>query len=222
MIIGIFGEDMSVPNEKNDSAEPEQAEASDGLEMLVKALREDLVGEQKKSSDLSKRIMYLQADIINLQKQAEREIAEARESVSARYLLELVSVKEDLERAISLGSEKSQKSIVDGLKVLLSRVDSTLRMNDVERIEISAETKFDHRIHEAVAYSESKDKKDGSVLSVVSNGYKYRGRVLKPALVEIAREEAPSTSQLGVGAKANKEELKVTVTSEEDKLRPES
>ena len=155
---------------------------------LITALQRDLDNERGRNSDLSKRMLYLQSDFANLQRQSEKRISEAKDETKLRFIEELISVKEDLERAISFATASSLAALFDGLRMLLSRIEGSLRSEEVERINASLGSTFDPRLHEAVAYSEGDTEKDGIILSVVSNGYTMRGKVIKPALVEVARQ----------------------------------
>ena len=156
----------------------------------ISKLQQALNDEKKKSQELSKRILYLQSDFVNLERQFERKAAEARDEVRNRFVQELISIKEDLERAMSFEKISTDISLFDGLKMLLSRIEGSLHSEGVERINASVGAKFDPRVHEAIAYSEGNAEKDGTVLSVVSNGYTMRGKVIKPALVEVSRQNA--------------------------------
>ena len=160
-----------------------------GKEMseFIVSLRRDLENERKRNLDMSKRMLYLQSDFANLQRQSERRIAEAKDETKLRFIEELISVKEDLERAMSVAKASSPATLFDGLRMLLSRIEGSLRSEEVERINASVGSTFDPRLHEAIAYSEGDTEKDGTILSVVSNGYTMRGKVIKPALVEVAR-----------------------------------
>lgn len=192
--------DKPVPRSNNDSERPLSASVSDiqSEKPLLKdeeseinrieELKNELESERKKTADVSKRILYLQSDYINLQRQYERRIAETRDETKLHYLQELISVKEDLERALSIGKTTNSSALMDGLRLLLSRIEGTLRMDEIELINVSPGSLFDIRLHEAVAYSEGNHEKEGTVLSVVSNGYTMRGKVIKPALVEVARQ----------------------------------
>jgi molecular chaperone GrpE len=155
---------------------------------LVATLRKELENEKKKNSELSKRMLYLQSDFANLQRQSERRIADAKDETKLRFIEELISVKEDLERAMSVAKSSSSGILFDGLRMLLARVEGTLRSEEVERINATSGTAFDPRLHEAVAYSDGDPEKDSTILSVVSHGYTMRGKVIKPALVEVVRK----------------------------------
>ncbi len=178
-------------SEKDSSAnavpETSQETVSDPPEKQLSSLKRELESEKKKNQELSKRLLYLQADYANLQRLAERRIADAKDETKLRFIEEMVSLKEDLERAMSI-VKGSDSALFDGLRMLLARIEGSLRSEEVEQIKASAGTLFDPRLHEAVAYSEGDSMAEGTILSVVSNGYTMRGKVIKPVLVEVARQ----------------------------------
>jgi molecular chaperone GrpE len=197
-------------------------------------LRKEIDTERKKSSDLSKRILYLQSDYINLQRQNERRIMEVRDETKLHYLEEMISVKEDLERALSIGKGSNPSVLMEGLRVLLSRIEGNLRMDDIEMINASPGVPFDIKFHEAVAYSEGNHEKDGTILSVISNGYTMRGKVVKPVLVEVARknravepcmEDEPVNNRdpetVRKGSETTKSDEGITTTKESKETRKE-
>ncbi|MGI0078713.1 MAG: nucleotide exchange factor GrpE [Nitrososphaerales archaeon] len=176
----------------NQDAQSHEEAKPDPVEERIRKFQTELEEERKRSSELSKRMLYLQADMLNLQKQSDRMESQAREDATLRYVLELASIKEDLERALSVAGKDIPPTVRDGLSMLLLRIDSDLRAESVERITVNPGSDFDPRVHEAVAYTEAKDRKDGCVLSIVGNGYTCRGKVIKPALVEVARQNPSS------------------------------
>ncbi len=156
---------------------------------ILRKLESELELEKGKSSEISKRILYLQADLINFQRQTERKIEDAKTETAIRFVESMVSIKEDLERALFVvtSSKDASHTLVEGLRMLASRVDSVLKGEQVQRIAVSEDSPFDIRFHEAVSYSETSGMKEGNVVSVVSNGYTMKGKVIRPALVEVAR-----------------------------------
>lgn len=182
-------------NYTKEEAVPEQPVSDQpNLEALlsqVDKLESELEAEQRKSSDQLNRIKYLQADLINMQRQADRMISESKIKVKLDWILEIISIKEDLDRALkSASSEKS--ALVDGLRLLSSRIENDLKAEQVKQIKIDSDTKFDPRYHEAVASRETDDKPEGTILSIVANGYTIDGKVIKPALIEVARRKPES------------------------------
>jgi molecular chaperone GrpE len=156
---------------------------------LEKQLDEKLRAEIEKSAELQRRALYLQADLVNYQRQTERRIAEARDETSVKYIEEFMALKEDLERALAIASEsKGSKALAEGLEMLIVKVDSLLESESVRKIAVPEDSPPDPLLHEVVGYSSVPGKKTGTVTAVIRNGYTFKGKVIKPALVEVARD----------------------------------
>jgi molecular chaperone GrpE len=174
--------------------EPSEAKES---EPEIKLLKKELEEVLKKNNDLTNRMKYLQADIVNLQRQSDKMLVDVRNQARFGLILELISIKEDLERAMNAEVYASNlDSLIEGLKLLQTRIESTLKSEDVSAIRVNLGSKLDPRLHEAVSSKSIPDKEDGAILSVISPGYVVAGKVLKPALVEVARMRRLSKEDL--------------------------
>ena len=179
-------------------AETKEKNPESKSEMLAKevaALENDLELERRKSVDLANRMRYLQADIANLQRQSDRRVSEVRNQVKLAWILEIVSIKEDLDRAVGVARETHDKSaLLDGLSLVASRIENILRLEAVEVIRADVGVRFDPNLHEAVAFQESENGVQGTILAVISPGYSVEGKVIKPAMVEVARSKEKKKS----------------------------
>lgn len=185
--------------------------AGKNIKSVVEDLLKELKQKDEKISELSSRMLYLQSDLVNVERSNQRKIREAREETRLKFIVTLISLKEDLERAISISSTSSSKNLFDGLNMLLSRLKDILRQEGVARIDVSPGSRFDVRLHEAVGYSTGES--DGTISSVIRPGYVLESKVIQPALVEVVRRES---SPLQDSTKEEKEielENKVSRTS---------
>jgi len=168
---------------------------TEDLRSQIELMRKEVETERKKGVELTNRMKYLQADLVNLQRQADRTVAEARNQVRLSWILELISIKEDLERAIKVVTPSDNRNLVNGLNLIVSRLESIMKSEEVDRIAADPGSKFDPRIHEAVAYQETEDQEQGRILSVISPGYTTGGKVIKPTLVEVTRRMKAKLSE---------------------------
>jgi len=164
-------------------------------EQRLTNLTKELEAERRKNSELSRNMKYLQADIVNLQRQTDRMLVDVRNQSRTSLVLEIISILEDLDRAIAASSSSNHETVIGGLKMLHSSIEARLRREDVERIKIEKGSKIDPRLHEAVAFREVEGEEDGSILSVISFGYTMGDKVIKPAMVEVARSVARRSQQ---------------------------
>jgi molecular chaperone GrpE len=182
-------------------------------------LKRELEQEHQRSSDLANRMRYLQADIVNLQRQADRRVSEVRNQVKLTWLLEIISIKEDLDRAVGVarGSDK-ESSLLDGLLLVSSRIENILKLEDVKTIPAELGGRFDPNHHEALSYQESETKEHGTILAVISPGYSIEGKVIKPAMVEVAKrkekKKAAENSKF-VGADSKEIEIEEAATKKD-------
>ena len=168
----------------------------------IETLESELELERRKSADLGNRMRYLQADIANLQRQSDRRVSEVRNQVKLTWILEILSIKEDLDRAVAVAKENREKStLLDGLLLVTSRIENILKLESVEVVRAEVGEIFDPLRHEALSYQESDSEENGTILAVISPGYLVDGKVIKPAMVEVARrkqsegEESPRTER---------------------------
>jgi molecular chaperone GrpE len=173
--------DLDTPSKKSETGR---------LSRQIEILQSDLDLEQRKTADLSNRMRYLQADIANLQRQSDRRVSEVRNQVKLTWILEILSIKEDLDRAITVARDGHEKSnLLGGLVLVTSRIENILKLESVESIKADVGGRFDPSLHEAVAFQEIESKEQGEILSVISPGYLVEGKVIKPAMVEVSRRK---------------------------------
>lgn len=162
----------------------------ESLAREIHDLKKELEQERQRSSDLGNRMRYLQADTVNLQRQADRRVSEVRNQVKLTWLLEIITIKEDLDRAVGVARKSDKESgLLDGLLLVSSRIENILKLEDVKAIPAELGGRFDPKHHEALSYQESETKEHGTILAVISPGYSVEGKVIKPAMVEVAKHK---------------------------------
>lgn len=167
---------------------------------------EDLDALRRKAAerdDFHDKMLRALADYQNLVRRIDRERAdiemERTRSVAGAFLTGL----DDLARLLSAPAGNEQ-ALRDGVRIVLKAIRKALQTCGIE--EIPAEGRmFDPQAHEAVGREARADVAPGTVTAVVAAGYRYRGRLLRPARVVLA--EAPPTAQAPSPAVArNKDE----------------
>lgn len=141
--------------------------------------REALTAELASIEDRYKRAL---ADLDNYRKRSEREVerrvAQARESI----LREWLDVVDSVERAVQLEPPPCS----EGMRALLDQMDGVLTRQGVERIGAPGD-RFDPERHEAIAVQPSDEVPDRSIVAVQRSGYAIGDRVIRPAQVVVAR-----------------------------------
>ena len=149
-------------------------------------LEERLVQEQEKAQEYLRRLKYLQADFENYRKRTEREAAELAVRCNEKLVAELLCVVDDLERALDSGKETDDASaLLKGVKMIHRNLTRMLEREGLERIDAVGKV-FDPKFHEIVVKIPRNDCEEGLVLEEVRRGFVFKGRVLRPCMVNVS------------------------------------
>ena len=131
-----------------------------------------------------------QADAMNMQRRAEQEIEKARKFALERFCGDLLSVVDNLERALeSSGDEQGNAALAEGVELTRKGFMDVLAKYGVEAVDPTGEP-FDPETAQAMSMVEQPDAEPNSVVVVMQKGYLLNGRLLRPAMVMVAK--APS------------------------------
>ncbi|MBX3162802.1 MAG: nucleotide exchange factor GrpE [Deltaproteobacteria bacterium] len=182
---GAVGEVGEVPSEviPVEVEAPEPAPETNGAEAKLAALEK----EKKENWD---RYLRAAADLENLRKRQRREVEDARYETKGKVLKEMLPVVDNLERAIEHATQQSGTNpIVEGVQLVLRQFLTAFERLDVVPIEAASQP-FDPNLHEAISQQDS-DQPPGTVVQVLQRGYRSGDRLLRPALVVVAKAPAP-------------------------------
>ncbi len=169
--------------------EPEKEEAQEAPDALTQALA-DAEGWKDKC-------LRAVADAENARKRAERDIAETQKYAISNFARDLVNVAETLKRALESANADTLATADPLLKTVHSGVEMTLKelLGIFERFGIKridpVGQKFDHNLHQAIAQVDAPNAEPGSIVQVVQAGYTIADRLLRPAMVAVAKAESP-------------------------------
>src|SRR5262249_25756878 len=122
----------------------------------------------------------------NMRKRQKRELDDARFETKQKVLKEMLPVVDNLERAIEhAGNDPVAQALVEGVQLVLRQFMTAFERLDVTPID-AANQPFDPNLHEAISQQES-DAPPGSVVQVLQRGYRAGDRLLRPALVVVAK-----------------------------------
>jgi molecular chaperone GrpE len=165
----------SVPPESGDAA------VAEGPEVELARLRE--------------RLLRTAADFDNYRKRTRRDIAEAERRVQENLLQVLVQPFDNLERAAQHAeSAQDVKALAEGLKMVLRQFEDALSTVGIQRI-ASLGKPFDPSEHEAVQHIQTDEVPPGAVAQELRAGYRWQDRLIRPALVVVARAPAPAAAE---------------------------
>src|ERR1700731_4996072 len=130
------------------------------------------------------RLARLQAEFDNARKRAVREQQEFREYAAADVLKSVLPILDSFERALKAGGDSSD--FRNGIELIYRQFQDALQKAGVQPI-VSVGQAFDPRVHEAVEMVDTSEVPDHHVLDELQRGYRYKERLLRPAMVRVAR-----------------------------------
>ncbi|MFN3973779.1 MAG: nucleotide exchange factor GrpE [Dehalococcoidia bacterium] len=181
----------------NDS--PEQTTPPVGLPPGPEAteaerLRGELEEAQRERAQFKALLQRVQADFINYRKQVEQEREAFQRHATSNLLLRLLPALDDLELALDNLLGETNSPWAEGMRLATRKLFSILQQAGLEPLNPQGQP-FDPWEHEAVGQESSDTLPSGSVIKVARKGYKFQGRVLRPALVIVARAAEKPVSE---------------------------
>ncbi len=156
-------------------------------------LREAIAQLQQEKEDLQERGLRLQADGENFRKRITREKEEFARYAKAEFIREILPIKDNLERALEHGAGvDNPQAIIDGINMILEQFSSIFEKMGVVCLTCHGE-RFDPNFHEAMMHQEAAEHEPNTVIAEHQKGYIYHGRLLRPALVTVAKARSKDT-----------------------------
>jgi molecular chaperone GrpE len=153
----------------------------DALEDQIEKLQDEL--DQAKDSWLRSR-----ADFDNYKKRVQRDEARARQDALANILKIFLSASDDLERALKNKPKgEGVDGWINGIELIQQKLTNQMKNQGVERMDVKPGDEFDPTIHEAITQEDNPDFKEGQIIEVVQPGYRIADRIIRPAMVRVAR-----------------------------------
>ncbi|NOY78436.1 MAG: nucleotide exchange factor GrpE [Calditrichaeota bacterium] len=128
----------------------------------------------------------LKAEFDNYRKRVQKEREEVYDYVRGDVFKTLLPILDDMERL--LNSDASEQSLRQGMEMIYKNLLSTLQAHGLESFSDEGST-FDPNVHEAVSVEETGDHMDGKVLDTWLKGYRYKGKLLRPAKVKVGQKK---------------------------------
>lgn len=171
---------------EHDDESSTQASASNQEADAAPAVEQELADLRRERDDFYDRLLRKTAEFDNYRKRVERERRELSEWAAAAVLSELVTIVDDFERALAAEVPPGAESYRTGLELIHRQLLELLRKRGVTTVETLG-ADFDPQVHEAVAYEETPGAREGEVVQELRKGYKLGERLLRPAMVKVAK-----------------------------------
>ncbi len=180
--------DDSIVNEtthEQEDAQP-QADASEpNTNEPVQELDQQLEDAQQQAAEYHDKMLRMQAEMENLRKRTERDVSNAHKYAVEKFANDLLQVKDSLELGLSTEDINIEK-LQEGTELTLKMLCNSFEKFSLEEVNPVGEA-FDPNLHEAMTMQESADHKPNTVLTVVQKGYTLHGRLIRPAMVIVAK-----------------------------------
>jgi molecular chaperone GrpE len=187
-------EQTAAPEETVIEAAPEAPEI-DARDLEIVMLKDETASLKEETAALKDRLLRAAADMDNLRKRAEREKAEATLYAATNFARDLLSVADNMSRALAAVPAEAREQADEATKNLLAGVELTERellkvfeRYNIRRVE-TVGAKFDPNVHQALFEMPTSEHPPGTVVQEMQSGFAIGDRCLRPAMVGVAKAE---------------------------------
>lgn len=156
-------------------------------------LRAELEAARAQAAENLDKFLRARAETENVRRRAEADVASAHKFAIERFALEMLAVKDSLERAKAVDLQAAGgalEKMLEGIDLTLRLMDSIFQKFALVEINPARGEKFDPERHQAMSMQESTEVPPQHVVSTLQRGYLLNGRLLRPALVLVAKAPA--------------------------------
>jgi len=174
------------------------AQIADGAAPQGNPAADPVAAAQREAAEYKDKLLRTLAEMENLRRRTEREVADSRTYAIASFARDVLAVADNMHRALEaigpeLRGQADAKSLIEGVELTERELLKSLEKNGVRKFSPQGE-KFDPNVHQAMYEVPQADVPPGHVAQVIQAGYMIGERVLRPALVGVAKA-APKTGQ---------------------------
>jgi molecular chaperone GrpE len=141
---------------------------------------------QRERDEYYDRLLRKTAEFDNYRKRIERERREHADQAIVSLLLEFLSIVDDFDRALAIEAVESAAGYKKGIELIHAKLHDMLRKQGVTPIQALG-TDFDPNLHQAVVHEVSPKHREGEVIGELQRGYTMGDRLLRPAMVKVAK-----------------------------------
>ena len=182
---------MNDENDKlHDEAEEIRSETAEGSPELQE--HDQLAQLQKQLEEANSKALYAAAELQNARRRMEKEVSDAKAYASAGFARDMLAIKDHLDRALAavgddLRADKTAANFLAGIESTARELDQVFARNGVSRVEAKGQPLDPHK-HQAMIEIPSDEVEPGTIVEEMQAGYVMKDRLLRPALVGVARK----------------------------------
>src|SRR3989304_2664171 len=150
-------------------------------------LKKELEAKEAQAKEYLDHLKRLKAEFENYKKRLVKEQNQFLEFASEKLIIKLLPVLDNLERALDAGTKNpNSDGLVEGLKLVYNQLKDVLKKEGLEALTPHGQ-EFDPQEHEAGLQVKTEKHKDDTVVEFLQHGYALKGKVLRPAMVKVAK-----------------------------------
>jgi molecular chaperone GrpE len=190
------------PEGVGQAAEEEAAAGAEPAAEQAPSPEAELAAELEATKE---RLLRALAETENLRRRAAREVEEAHKYAITGFARELLEVADNLSRALTSIPTRAREEIdfvrtlADGIELTQKSLLASFERHQIAKVEPELGSRFDHNRHQAMLEIESTDYAPGTIAQVMQPGYVIADRLLRPALVGVAKPPRGTAADPGVG-----------------------
>jgi molecular chaperone GrpE len=182
---------MNDENDKlHDEAEDIRSETAEGAPELQE--HDQLAALQKQLEDANSKALYAAAEMQNARRRMEKEVSDAKAYAAAGFARDMLAIKDHLDRALAavsdeLRSDQTAANFLAGIEATGRELEQVFARHGISRVEAKGQPLDPHK-HQAMIEIPSDEAEPGTIVEEMQAGYVMKDRLLRPALVGVARK----------------------------------
>jgi len=181
--------DADSPAESNETEEDEDdsSEEIENVTASIEILSQEIEALQQAADENLNKALRASAELENMRKRTSRDVENAHKYALEKFVTELLPIIDSVELGITATDNADDiAGLREGMDLTLKMFSDTLEKFGVRIVDPQGE-KFNPELHEAVSMQEYEDAEPGTVISVIQKGYELNGRLVRPAMVMVAK-----------------------------------
>jgi molecular chaperone GrpE len=185
--LAVADTDSPVESNETEEDEDDSSEEIEDVTASIELLSQKIEALQQAADENLNKALRASAELENMRKRTSRDIENAHKYALEKFVTELLPIIDSMELGITAtDSADDIAGLREGMDLTLKMFSDTLEKFGIRIVDPQGE-KFNPELHEAVSMQEYEDAEPGTVISVIQKGYELNGRLMRPAMVMVAK-----------------------------------
>lgn len=182
--------EQTLASDEQPETQDQTAAAADNELDRVAELELALSKAEARANEQQENVVRIQAEMENVRRRASLDVEKAHKFALEKFATELLTTVDNLERALQAAEDQQNvdESFLEGVELTYKSLTSTLQKFGVKPVGEEGET-FNPDVHQAMSMQESEQHQHNTLTAVMQKGYELNGRLLRPAMVMVARNK---------------------------------